>query len=102
MTSMAMTRRKIFGTTMLVGAAAAFGLRPFAAHAFRIEEDEVKERLYLAACEQQDEHARLVRELIAQIEGTEGHDQAVETVRAMDCPVCGCRLAAAVDAAGPS
>ena len=94
-----MTRRDLLMTTMLAGAAAAAGLRPSAARAFRIEEDEVKEQLYLAACEQQNTHQQLVRDLIAQLEGSEGHDKAVETVRAMNCPVCGCRLAPAVDAA---
>jgi hypothetical protein len=99
---MAMTRRVLLTTTMLAGAAAVVGLRPNVARAFSIEEDEVKERLYIAACEQQSEHTRLVQELIAQIEGTEGHDKAVAAVREMHCPVCGCRLAAAVDEAGPS
>jgi hypothetical protein len=97
-----MRRRDLLMTTMLAGAAAAFW--PSAARAFRIEEDDITERLYLTACEQQGAHQQLVRDLIAQIEGTEGHDKAVEEVRAMTCPVCGCRLAAAVDAegAGPS
>jgi hypothetical protein len=99
---MAMTRRGLLTTTVLAGAVVATGLRPSSVRAFRIEEDEVRERLYFAACEQQDEHARLVRELIAEIEGTEGHEKAVETVREMNCPVCGCRLAAAVDQIGPS
>jgi rubrerythrin len=99
---MATTRRDLLKTTMLAGAAASLGLWPGAARAFRIEEDEAAEQLYLAACEQQSTHAQLVRELIAQIEGTDGHEKAVEAVRAMTCPVCGCRLAAAVDAANPS
>jgi len=99
---MAMTRRDLLTTTVLAGAAAAFGLRPSAARAFRIEEDEVTEQLYLAACEQQNAHAELVRDLIAQLEATEGHEQAVAEVRAMKCPVCGCKLAAAVDDAAKS
>jgi hypothetical protein len=94
---MAMTRRDLLVTTLLGGAAAAAGPSP--ARAFRIEEDELKEQLYLSACEQQDAHDEIVRDLIAQLEGKEGHDRAVETVRAMSCPVCGCRLASAVDAA---
>jgi hypothetical protein len=101
-TRMAMTRRDMLTTTVLAGAAAAVGLWPGTARALRIEEDEVQERLYLAACEQQNAHLDLVRELIAKIEGTEGHDKAVAVVRAMTCPVCGCKLAPAVDAAGPS
>jgi hypothetical protein len=94
---MAMTRRDLLMTTMLAGAAAAAGSS--SARAFRIEEDDVKEQLYLSACEQRDAHDQIVRDLIAQLEGKEGHDKAVETVRAMTCPVCGCRLAAAVEAA---
>lgn len=97
---MAMTRRDLLRTTMLAGA--AVGLWPSAARALRIEEDEVKERLYLSACEQRDAHNQLVRDLIAQLEGKEGHDKAVETVRGMECPVCGCRLASAVEAAESS
>ena len=99
---MAMTRRDLLVTTMLAGVAPAAGLWPSAARAFRIEEDEAKERLYLAACEQQAAHDQLVRELIAQLEGAEGRDKAVETVRAMSCPVCGCRLANVMGPAGPS
>lgn len=96
---MAKTRRDLLVTTMLAGAAAAVGLWPSAARAFRIEEDEVREQLYLSACEAQTAHDELVRQLIAQLEGTQGHDKAVETVRAMSCPVCGCRLA---DVMGPT
>jgi hypothetical protein len=99
---MAKTRRDLLVTTMLAGAAAAAGLWPSAARAFRIEEDEVREQLYLAACETQNAHDQLVRELIAQLEGTEGHEKAVETVRAMSCPVCGCRLANVMGPADPS
>ena len=99
---MAKTRRDLLLTTMLAGSAAALGLWPSAARAFRIEEDQAAEQLYFAACEQQNAHMQLVRDLIAQLEGTESHDQAVATVRAMTCPVCGCKLAAAVDEAGKS
>ena len=87
---------------MLAGAAAAFGLRPRAAQALRVVEDEVQERLYLAACEQQDAHRDIARDLIAKLEGAEGHDKAVAMVRAMVCPVFGGKLAAAVDAVEPS
>jgi hypothetical protein len=88
----AMTRRHLLITTALAGAAAAAGLWPGRAVALRVEEDEVKERLYFAACEERAAHDQLVRELIAQLEGQEGHDKAVETVRARTCPICGCRL----------
>ena len=97
-----MRRRDLLTTTVLAGAAAAFGLRPGTARALRFEEDEFQERRYLAACEERNAHTDLVRELIAKLEGAEGHDKAVALVRAMACPVCGCKLAAAVDAAGPS
>jgi hypothetical protein len=98
-----MTRRDLLKTTILAGAAGAFGLWPAVARAFRIEEDNAAtEQLYLAACEQQGAHDQLVRDLIAKLEGPESHEQAVAEVRAMTCPVCGCRLAAAVDAANPS
>jgi hypothetical protein len=99
---MAMTRRDLLTTTTLAGAAAALGLWPSAARAFRIEENEVTEQLYLTACEQQNAHMQLVRNLIAELEGTEGHEKAIAEVRAMTCPVCGCKLAAAVDEAGKS
>src|SRR6185436_9791375 len=95
-----MTRRDLLKTTMLAGVAGAFGLWPAVARAFRIEEDNVvHEQLYLSACEQQGAHEQLVRDLIAKLEGTESHEQAVAEVRAMSCPICGCRLAPAVDAA---
>jgi len=95
-----MTRRDLLKTTMLTAAAA---LLPGAAFAFRVEEDNaVTQQLYLTACEQQGAHEQLVRELIAKLEGTEDHEKAVAEVRAMTCPVCGCRLAAAVDSANPS
>ena len=97
------TRRNLLVTTAVGGAAAAFGLRPRPALAFRLEEDEVKERLYLSACEERTAHDQLVRDLIARLEGEQGHAQAVETVRTMTCPDCGCRLAEAVSAlAAPS
>lgn len=87
-----MTRRQLMVTTAVAGAVAALGLWPRGALALRVEEDEVTERLYLAACEERAAHDQLVQELVAQLEGQEGHDKAVETVRAMSCPVCGCRL----------
>jgi hypothetical protein len=91
-----LTRRNLLVTTALAGATAACGSWPRRAFALRVEEDEVKERLYLAACEERTAHDRLVRDLIAQLEGQQSHEQAVETVKAMNCPICGCRLAEAV------
>jgi hypothetical protein len=99
----ALTRRDLLITTALAGAAAACGLWPRHALALRIEEDEVKERLYLTACEERAAHDQLVRDLIAQLEGQQSHEQAVEAVKAMSCPICGCRLAEAVSSlADPS
>jgi hypothetical protein len=92
------TRRRLLVTTALAGAAAMFGLSPRRALALRIEEDEVRERLYLSACEERAAHDQLVRELIAELEGQKGHEQAVETVKTMVCPLCGCQLREAVSA----
>lgn len=92
------TRRNLLITSALAGTAASAGLWPLRALALRVEEDEVKERLYFAACEERAAHDQLVRDLIAQLEGEQGHAQAVETVKAMSCPVCGCRLGEAVGA----
>lgn len=95
-----MTRRDLLKTTMLSAAAC---LLPGAALALRIEDDNaVMQQLYLSACERQGAHAHLVRELIAKLEGSESHEQAVAEVRAMSCPICGCKLAPAVDAGNPS
>jgi hypothetical protein len=88
------SRRMFLGSTALIGAAAILGLTPRLARALRAEEDEVRERLYLAACEGRGEHDELVRELIAGLEGEQGRVKAVEIVRAMNCPYCGCALAA--------
>ena len=90
------TRRKLLITTVLAGTAGA--LLPKRAAALRVEENEVTERLYLAACEERSTHDQLVRDLIMQLEGQQGHQQALETVRAMTCPVCGCGLRESVNA----
>jgi hypothetical protein len=65
------------------------------AHAFRIQEesDSPRVRAMISACETRDAHARLIAELVADLEGAGGREKAVETVRAMACPLCGCRLA---------
>ncbi len=99
----ALTRRNLLITTALAGAAATVGLWPRRALALRVEEDEVTERLYLAACEERSAHDQLVRDLIAQLEGQQGREQALETVKTMNCPICGCRLGEAAGAlADPS
>jgi hypothetical protein len=93
-----MTRRNLLITTALAGAAAICGLRPRRAFALRIEENEASQRLYFSACEERAAHDQLVRDLIAQLEGQQSHEQAVEAVKAMSCPLCGCGLAATVGA----
>lgn len=90
-------------TTAVAGVSAVSFLRPRQVLALRLEENAVKERLYLSACGERSAHDQLVRDLIAQLEGQQGHAQALETVKTMSCPVCGCRLAEAVGAiADPS
>jgi hypothetical protein len=99
----ALTRRNLLITTALAGVAATCGLWPHRAFALRVEEDEVSQRLYLAACEERAAHDQLVRDLIAQLEGQQSHAQAVEAIKEMNCPICGCRLAETVGAlADPS
>ncbi len=88
------TRRFFLGTTALAGAAATLGLSPRHALALRAEEDEVRERLYLAACEARSEHGEVIRGLIAELEAREGREKALEIVRSMNCPYCGCALGA--------
>jgi hypothetical protein len=58
----------------------------------RAEEDELRERLYLAACEARSAHDEVIRDLIARLEAQEGRDNAIDLVRAMNCPYCGCAL----------
>ena len=89
-------RRRFLYTTALTGIAAALWIRP--ASALRLEENEPTERLYLAACEARTAHDQLIQELVAELEGQEGREKAAEMVRAMACPVCGCKLGAV---AGP-
>lgn len=89
-------RRRFLGGTALV-AVAALAL-PGRALALRMEENDAAERLYLSACESRLTHDQVVRDLIAQLEGQEGHDKAVAIVASMACPLCGCSLANAVGA----
>ena len=88
------SRRHALRSAALLSTAAA--IAPAApALAFRIQEesDSPRVRAMLAACETRDAHAQLVADLIADLEGTRGRETATETVRAMSCPLCGCRLA---------
>jgi hypothetical protein len=82
----------------LLGTASTLLLARSAA-ALRIEEDPVLESRYLAACETRTTHDQVIRELVAQLEGDgevtpDTHAQAVEQVKTMKCPLCGCALSA--------
>ena len=96
MTKSRVNRRWFLASTALVGAGAL--MAPGRALALRLEEDDVAERRYLAACETRTMHDQVVRDLIAQLESQEGHDKAVALVASMACPVCGCSLASATAA----
>ncbi len=78
--------------------AAAIGLAaPRQALALRVEDLDVpRQRLILAACETRNAHQRVLAELMAELEGQGvGETQARETAQQMNCPFCGCGLAAA-------
>ena len=99
---MALNRRSLvpaLAASLALGAAAPH------ARAFRIveEEDTPRARALLEACEARSAHERLVRELVEEIEGRgETREAAVEKVRDMSCPLCGCNLALQLpDAAKP-
>lgn len=96
MTGSGVNRRRFLASTALVAVGAV--MAPGSARALRLEEDDVAERLYLSACETRATHDQVVRDLIAQLEGREGHDKAVELVASMACPLCGCSLASTIDA----
>lgn len=99
---MALDRRNLLPA---LAATVALGAVAPGARAFRIveEEDTPRVRALLEACEARGAHERLVRQLIEEIEGRgETRDAAVEKVRDMACPLCGCNLALQVpDAAKP-
>jgi len=89
------SRRHVLRSAPVVAAA----LAPLApARALRIEEesDTPRVRAMLSACETRDAHAQLIADLIADLEGTQGREKAAESVRAMACPLCGCRLGARI------
>ncbi|MFM8680780.1 MAG: hypothetical protein ACKOGH_14420 [Alphaproteobacteria bacterium] len=99
---MAIDRRSLLPA---LAASLALGSVAPRALAFRVveEEDTPRVRALLEACETRGAHERLVRQLIEEIEGRgETRDAAVEKVRDMACPLCGCNLALQVpDAAKP-
>lgn len=86
-------RQALRSVSLLTAAAAIAPLAP--ALAFRVQEesDSPRVRAMLAACETRDAHAQLMADLIADLEGRQGRESATEAVRAMSCPLCGCRLA---------
>lgn len=81
---------------LLAGSAAA--ALPSAALAFRIveETDTPRVRALVEACEARSAHERLIAEVLADLGETEGSGPAIETLRGMTCPVCGCGLAQAL------
>jgi hypothetical protein len=67
------------------------------AAALSLDENAPRERLYLAACEARSEHDALIEKLVADMEGNqavtpEAHAAAIEKVKALPCPTCGCAL----------
>ncbi len=99
---MALDRRSLLPA---LAASLALGAAAPAARALRIveEEDTPRVRALLEACEARSAHERLVRELVAELEGRgETRDAAIEAVRDRACPLCGCSLALQLpDAARP-
>ncbi|MBI3451992.1 MAG: hypothetical protein HY057_04010 [Rhodospirillales bacterium] len=94
-------RRRFLGSTALgvIGTAAALVAGRPARAFLREGPDPVAESIYLRACETQRTHLQLVADLAAQLEGQETPVRAREIVLAMNCPICGCKLADAVDPA---
>ncbi len=89
------SRRSLLG---FGAAAAAAGLvLPRPAAALRIEDlDAPRQRMILQACETRTAHARVVAEMIAEIEGRGvAHEEALKLAAQGSCPFCGCSLAAA-------
>lgn len=88
--------RRAFLTCAAVAATAGL-VAPRQALALRVEDLDVpRQRLILDACETRNAHSRVLFELMAELEGR-GVDeaQARETAQQMNCPFCGCGLAAA-------
>ena len=80
----------------LGGFTLAAALVPGSARALRVEEMDVpRQRLLMAACETRSAHEKVVADLMRQIEGTGANEEQARTrVAAMNCPFCGCNLAA--------
>jgi uncharacterized protein (DUF1778 family) len=88
--------RRAFLTCAAVAAAAGV-IAPRQALALRVEDlDAPRQRLILEACETRNAHQRVLADLMAELEGRGvGEAQARETAQQMNCPFCGCGLAAA-------
>jgi hypothetical protein len=78
-------------------AAAASLVAPRPATALRVEDLDVpRQRLILQACETRNAHQRVLADLMAELEGRGASEaQARDAAQQMDCPFCGCGLAAA-------
>lgn len=89
------TRRRLLGSGLVATMSLTAGMPQ--ALAFRIEEDgeSPRARALLGACETRSVHEQQMADLIAQLEGVQGRDKAVETASASLCPLCGCRLSQA-------
>ena len=67
------------------------------AAALSTEENALRERLYLAACEIRSEHEAMIEKIMAELEAgktvtPEVHAANLEKVKAQRCPTCGCAL----------
>ncbi|MCZ8312105.1 MAG: hypothetical protein ACK5U4_01695 [Rhodospirillales bacterium] len=89
--------RRAFLSCAAVAATAGL-VAPRQALALRVEDLDVpRQRLILDACETRNAHQRVLADLMAELEGRGvGEVQARETAQQMNCPFCGCGLAAAV------
>ncbi|MBM3522519.1 MAG: hypothetical protein FJX57_06140 [Alphaproteobacteria bacterium] len=97
-----MIPRRLLLKSALAAIAGASIAAPHVALGFRIEEDasSPRARLLLDACEPRSAHDRLIAQLLADLEPSQGAEKATATVRGMDCPLCGCRLGLAMPDAG--
>jgi hypothetical protein len=87
------------------GSVAALAVSP-AALAFRIVEEEATPRAQalIGACETRNAHERMVAQLLADLEvdgAGRGDAAALDRVRAMSCPFCGCGLGMALPERDP-
>jgi len=88
--------RRAFLSCATVAATAAL-IVPRQALALRVEDLDIpRQRLILEACETRNTHSRVLAEMMAELEGRGvGEVQAREAAQEMNCPFCGCGLAAA-------